>query len=99
MGVAVTACGATVSIARSAWMTASSRRLPPHRRRVTVIGLPGVAAMQFAANGSPARAAARAITVLPASVPAPTTTSAPRLAARSSTMRAIASGANAASAG
>ena len=41
--------------------------------RVTVTGLPGVAAVQFAANGSPARAAARAMTVLPASVPAPTT--------------------------
>ena len=33
------------------WIRASSRRLPPQRIRVTTIGSPAVAAMQFAANG------------------------------------------------
>ncbi len=69
---------------------ASSSSDPPQRRRVTVTGSPGVTAMQLAANGRPIRAATRAITSLPRSVPAAKTA----VGSRWAIAAASASGAN-----
>ena len=74
---ACTAWGATVISVTGARRTASSRRVPPHRWRVTWNGSPGSAATQFDAIGISVRAATWAITSLPRSLPAAITTVAP----------------------
>ena len=72
---------------------ASSSRLPPQRWRMTVVGSPGSASMQLAASGSPMRAANRAMTSLPRSVPAATTADAFMSSAARARIAASASGA------
>ena len=89
-----TLCGATVMSGRGPCRRAISRRLPPQRCRVTVTGSPGVTAMQLAANGRFVRAASRAMTSLPLSVPAANTAAAFSSSAARASMPARASGAN-----
>ena len=72
---------------------ASSSRLPPQRRRVSVDGSPGAAAMQFAASGWSARAAACASTSLPRSLPGAITAAGASRSISSASVRPHASGA------
>ena len=89
-----TACGCTVMSATGACSRATSRRLPPHRTRVTSAPpSDGAAVMQLAASGTSRSAAAWAMTSLPRSVPGPTTAVAPSRPASSTIASAIACGA------
>ena len=88
-----TVCGATVMRGRALCRSASSSRLPPQRSRATVTGGMGVTATQFAASGRPLRAASRAITSWPRSVPAASTAEACSSSAAPCRIAATASGA------
>ena len=68
---ASTEWGATVASLTKAVRVASSRRLPPHRTRVSFQSSPlGTIRVTLAASGRSRRAARWAITSLPRSVPA-----------------------------